>query len=672
MMPSIKSPRARLLSALASFAVCWACAAGWAAPGDPRPTLENFFQNPAISQATLSPNGKHLAMLVQQKNGRMQLAVTAVDQLVPKLVAGFADVDIYGFEWVNSDRLVLHVFDLLTPPGEVRYGPGLYAVNRDGSDMTLLIVRPHAKGYSRLARNILGANHAFLSVDPRQDTNDVFVRLYDTFTPYHAIGLRRLNTLTGESKIIDGPERAQSWLIDPGGTPRIAVANSGGEVRIHYLDPSTGQWQKLAQFPEFSTEGFTPEAFGPNGTLYVTAALQRDKTAIYAYDLAAKRLNPEPVLAHKDYDIKGAFVTGADGVRGVRYEADAPATYWFDPRAQSLQKTVDTLLPGTENRLQLAPRGRNAVIRSASDTQPARFLLYDEESGKLTLIGDAMPGVNARQMAQTDMVRYKARDGLEIPAYLTLPQGSSGKNLPLVVLVHGGPWARDSWLWHADVQFLASRGYAVLRPEFRGSVGFGSQHFRAGWKQWGLKMQDDVADGTQWAVAQGIADPKRICIAGASYGGYAVLMGLANNPDLYRCGVDWVGVTDIDLLFSVNWSDTSEEFKQYGMKLLVGDPDKDVAQFRATSPIEQAARIGQPLLLAYGVVDRRVPIVHGNKFRDAVKAHNPHVEWITYPEEGHGWTQVPNRVDFWIRVEQFLDRNIGQGTGAGAAGQASR
>jgi dipeptidyl aminopeptidase/acylaminoacyl peptidase len=177
-------------------------------------------------------------------------------------------------------------------------------------------------------------------------------------------------------------------------------------------------------------------------------------------------------------------------------------------------------------------------------------------------------------------------------------------------------------------------------------------------------MQHDVADGARWAIAQGIADPKRICIAGASYGGYATLMGLVNDPDLYKCGVNWVGVTDINLMYTGTWfgeSDASTDWKEYGMPELIGDPVKDAAQLKATSPIEQAARIKQPILLAYGGSDRRVPISHGRKFYDAVKATNRNVQWVEYPEEGHGWHLEKNRIDFWTRVEKFLDKNIGTG-----------
>jgi dipeptidyl aminopeptidase/acylaminoacyl peptidase len=271
-----------------------------------------------------------------------------------------------------------------------------------------------------------------------------------------------------------------------------------------------------------------------------------------------------------------------------------------------------------------------------------------------------MPGMNPLQMAATRFVRFKARDGREIPAYLTLPKGA-GKNLPMVVLVHGGPWARGGHLeWNRTVQFLASRGYAVLQPEFRGSLGFGRAHFEAGWKQWGQAMQDDVADGARWAIAQGVADPKRICIAGASYGGYATLMGLIKNPELFRCGVDWVGVTDINLLYDLRFTNTSQEAKTYGLPVLIGDQVKDAAMLKANSPLENAAKITQPLLLAYGGQDRTVPIEHGRKFYAAVKQTNPHVEWIEYPDEGHGWRYERTSLDFWSRVEKFLAQNLGK------------
>lgn len=190
--------------------------------------------------------------------------------------------------------------------------------------------------------------------------------------------------------------------------------------------------------------------------------------------------------------------------------------------------------------------------------------------------------------------------------------------------------------------------------------GFGADHFRAGWKQWGLAMQDDIADMARWAVAKGLVDPQRICIAGPSYGGYATLMGLVRDPDLYRCGIDWLGPTDIAMLDdALGWSDSADVYRKYGMPLLIADLEKDAVQVKQTSPLQQAARVKAPLLMAYGEVDRRVPIVQGERFKEAVAKTNSDVEWVAYPKEGHGFREVPNQVDFWTRAERLLDRAIG-------------
>jgi dipeptidyl aminopeptidase/acylaminoacyl peptidase len=300
----------------------------------------------------------------------------------------------------------------------------------------------------------------------------------------------------------------------------------------------------------------------------------------------------------------------------------------------------------------------NVLVTSTSDRSPAVYRLFRASKNALEPIAASRPWIKSQDMAATDMVRIAARDGLDIPVYVTRPNGQKAP-APTVVLVHGGPWVRGGeWSWRADAQFLASRGYVVVEPEFRGSTGYGFKLYKAGWKQWGLAMQDDVADAAQWAIKQGYADPKRVGIAGASYGGYATLMGLVRNPELFRCGVNWVGVTDIDLMYSITWSDFSESWKRYGMPTLIGDREKDSAQLAATSPIKQAEKIAQPLFMAYGSIDRRVPIDHGTQMRDALRKTNSKVEWKVYSEEGHGWLLPANNIDFWTRVEEFLDKNL--------------
>jgi dipeptidyl aminopeptidase/acylaminoacyl peptidase len=259
-------------------------------------------------------------------------------------------------------------------------------------------------------------------------------------------------------------------------------------------------------------------------------------------------------------------------------------------------------------------------------------------------------------MPSRQPVRYAARDGLEIPAELTVPKGVEAKNLPLVLYVHGGPWLRGThWHWSDEAAYLASIGYAVLEPDFRGSRGWGGKLYEAGWKQWGRAMQDDLNDGVDWLAKRGTIDPKRVCIMGASYGGYAVMMGLARDPDRWRCGINYVGVTDINLMFDVSWSDTANsDFIKYSAKDLIGDPDKDAALLKASSPLANASRIKAPVLMAYGAQDRRVPLIHGEKMRDALKSNGSVVEWVAYREEGHGFLLESNRIDFYSRVAKFL------------------
>ena len=421
-------------------------------------------------------------------------------------------------------------------------------------------------------------------------------------------------------------------------------------------------WRLLYDYDAFADDGYRPHAIGADGTLFVTGrAPGSDTDALFRYDLAANEVVPEPLVSLAGYDFTGSLVFVDKRLAGVRYATDARATAWLDPRLKEVQRKVDALLPGTLNHIHIPSRSETPLVAvsAASDRDPGTVYLYDTKAGTLNPLGKAMRDIDPRRMGKRDLVRYKAADGLEIPAWLTLPPGG-GKNLPMVVLVHGGPYVpAATWEWHADSQFLASRGYAVLEPDYRGTTGYGARHFRAGWKQWGLKMQSDIADGTRWAIAQGIADPARVCIAGASYGGYATLMGLVNDPDLYKCGINWVGVTDIEMMYTVSWSDFSLVWQQYGMPRLVGDRVKDAEQLKKTSPLQQASRIRQPLLLAYGGMDRRVPIVHGTRFREAVEKVNPNVEWVEYRLEGHGWALVQNRIDFWTRVEKFLARHIG-------------
>ncbi|WP_442783741.1 alpha/beta hydrolase family protein [Collimonas fungivorans] len=654
-------------STLLMFAFAASCIAS-SARATSTPSVQSFFEYSAFSNAQLSPNARYVAMLVPAKDGNVRLGVMDVAERIPKVIASFDGADIVQFHWINDDRLVYAAGDRGVGVGDQHLGPGLFAVNRDGSEFRQLIERSFGllSAHNATVVRALPANTGFYAAIRGSD--DIYVTQHDVTwgvrdRSIRSLNLLRLNTKTGRSTVVERPGVTISWLIDRQGEARAATTLDGDIESVFYRDAGQSKWRKLAQFNAYTGDGFSPYFFGPDGAMYVRARHGKDKESLYRYDLEKNSIDPEPLISLKDYDFSGSVVYNDKKFLGVHFETDADDTRWFDPQMQAIQKSVNDLLPSTVNRISVGYHSDTSVllVQSFSDIQPSVYFLYDSASKKLTMLGNSMPQIDPLQMSAKDMVRYKARDGREIPAYLTLPKGAGDKNLPLVVLVHGGPFVRGvSWRWNREVQFLASRGYAVLEPEYRGSTGFGWGHFKAGWKQWGLAMQDDVADGTKWAIAQGIADPKRVCIAGASYGGYATLMGLINDPSLYRCGFEWVGVTDINLMYDVNWSDISNEYQQYGMPVLVGDQDKDAVQLKATSPLVNAARIKQPLLLAYGGSDERVPIVHGTKFRDAVKATNQNVDWVEYPEEGHGWQLLKNNVDFWTRVEKFLNKNNGK------------
>jgi dipeptidyl aminopeptidase/acylaminoacyl peptidase len=648
----------------------------------PAPAAEAFFANPKITEAALSPDDKNVAMVIASKTGRLVLAVMDLSGTEPRSVGGFANGDVRNVHWVNNDRLVYSAYDATEAQADVIAWPGLYAVNRDGTEPKVLVERmgePESDLGTRLKTKVLPGNTFFYDVDRNDNSDDIFVAQidYTSLYDFQSEQLLRLNTRTGHTQGYVRPGSSILWLIDHAGVPRVNVTQTNDVQQVYYLQ-GNDNWRKLAEFRLFSDTGFSPEYIGPDGTLYVAARRGRDTVALYRFDLEKNAVDAEPLISVKDYDfdehafgdpsIGGSqFIVNRSNKKllGVRFQTDASSTAWFDADMKKIQKAVDAALPSTVNIVSVA-RGGNTekvLVGSHSDVQPLVWYVFDTAKGKLIKLGAAHPEIDPKKMSAQEMVRYNARDGLTVPAYLTLPNGSSGKNLPLVVLVHGGPFLRGAaWGWDPEVQFLASRGYAVLQPEFRGSTGFGYKHFKAGWKQWGLAMQDDIADGARWAIAQGIADPRRICIAGASYGGYATLMGLAKDPDLYRCGVEWVGVTDIDLMYKWSWSnDMSVAARNYGMPILIGDRVKDAEQIRNTSPVNLAGKITQPLLMAYGGADRRVPIEHGKSFRDAVRPYNSKVEWVEYPEEGHGWALLKNRVDFWTRVEKFLNANIGSG-----------
>lgn len=660
--------RRQLLVAGAAAALPWPAWAQAPASAPAKPDAARFFRAPQMTGAALSPDGKRLAIRTLAAHGRAVLSVLNLETMTPVLVYGSDAADVNQFVWVNNERLAFDLTDRETPAGKIDAAPGLFAVDPDGQNLKQLVERQRAwLKDGNDSRKLQPWNTFLLNGTTLRQSDEVLVVRPEVITEKNVdyLKLLRLNTRTGRSVEVEGPARSVGWWPDANGDLRVAQTHEGDQGSLRWKDPASGQWRTLSEFKVFGTDGdLRVRHVAADGRLYVTARRGADKQAMWLLDPATGEWSKAPLAQSPQFDVDAAVVANKARVLGLRFTIDAEVTQWLDPAMKALQAQIDQALPNTVNRLSVPWSGEApwVLVEAFADVQPTLYRLFNRTKAKFTRLGAERPDIDPKRMAGMDMVRFKARDGLEIPAWLTLPPGITAEQkprLPMVVLVHGGPWARaPAWQFDAEVQLLAARGYAVLQPQFRGTLGFGAAHERAGWRQWGKAMQTDVADATRWAIDQGLADPRRIAIAGASYGGYATLMGLLRDPDLFRCGVAWVAVTDLEMMYTVDWSDFSDDYKKYGMPTLVGDRIKDAADLKDNSPLTHAARIKQPLLLAHGEKDRRVPLVHGENFRRAVQATNPQVEWIEYPDEGHGWRVPAHQIDFWNRSLRFLDQHL--------------
>ena len=633
--------------ARAIFALLLVAGAALAADPSARVAVEPFFKHADYGAFKISPSGKYVAGLVPV-NGRSGLVAVDLATRKPGEATTVRSSDIGWFEWVSDDRLVFTVIDRQVGAGAQR-ASGLYSVMRDGTDFRIL-VRPPASG---------GRYTQFLSaLDDGSD--DILVLSYSPNPRYPDV--YRIKTSGGGGRLLSlgKPGDVVRWLADRKGAVRIAItAEANGRMRTYWRADESTPWQMLEEYGPNDPHD-VPIAFDGDGSLVVATRSRSDMSALYRYDLATKKMG-DLLAAHPQIDIAGGLIYDRrkERIVGVRYEADKPGVAWFDEDWARLAAGVDRALPDRFNVLSRGD-GPNVLVYSYSDTDPGAYYLLDTDRRKLEFLVAVRGGIKAGEMPARKLVRYPARDGLSIPAWLTLPKDREPKDLPLVVYVHGGPWVRGAtWAWHDVAAYLAKLGYAVLEPEFRGSVGWGWKHYSASFKQWGRAMQDDLDDGMNYLVQQGIVDGKRACIMGGSYGGYAVMMGLARDPERWRCGVNFIGVSDISLMYDVTWSDNSDSiFMRFTAKEMIGDPVADAAQLTATSPLAQADKIRAPVLMAYGANDRRVPLVHGEKMKDALVARGVPVEWVVYADEGHGFLLEEHRFDFYRRVAVFLDRNL--------------
>ena len=583
--------------------------------------IATFFKKSAATGAAISPSGRFVAVRKLSPQGRTMLTVVDVMVSKSKAIANFTNADVDTFYWLSDQRLA---FTLVNVDHDGDAGkPGLYAIGRDGKDRTFLsetIVRKRSFSESDVVDHRYQSQITVHGFPPEKGEEMVVVEVIDGEQ-----ALKRLSTINARTHPLRAPRGTYGWLIDVDGNTRIATALRGGRVTTYYLDQD--DWRQIDSRDETAEASFNPLLY-VDGNVYVRARNGLDEAAVYRYDLANNAIAAKPLISAPGFDTDGYFIVGGKKMLGFRFTTDAEVTVWFDEQMKAIQQEVDKLLPGLVNNIS---RGRSSetpyvLIDAYSDIQNHAYILYNTETKHQTLLGETTPDIDADKMAHMSMVRYKARDGLRIPAFLTLPNAGAQKKLPTVVLVGAQPGRRSGiWQWNAEVQFLASRGYAVLQPEPRGVTGFGRAHFQAGVKQAGRAVQDDIADAVKWAVAQGHTDPARVCIAGTGYGGYAAMMGLLRDADTFQCGISWSGLT--------KYQDNPDDAKL-----------KDITR---------------PLLLAYGTDDEAVKYDTGLAFYKALKAGNPQAEWLEYTSTVDDWKTQKNRIDLWRHIESFLARNIG-------------
>lgn len=623
----------------------WAAEA--AAPDSPlRRPMEHFFRPPEMGSVSLSPDGQALLAL-RKVEGRMNLVVVDLVARTAKLITAFKTADVGGAEWISNTRIAFGLGTRVLDNTSLR--GGLHSIERDGSDYRA--PTEETQSFRFLTRGYKQPAGTVIAVVAEQKGHQA---------------LYRFNTLTGKAQRLSmgAPGIVVSWALDTQDRPRAVITREAeAHFQLWVRPDSDGTWVSIRRWRELLESDVSMEGIDADDVLYVVAQPQgRDESCLMAIDIKAAQWRPDPLVALKGYDIEpGATRFTAKGeLRSVHYQADRPRVLHADPQLDALQTAMDAEFKDRTVVLQPSRDGALVLVSVSGDVDPGQYFLYQNDTKRLQSVGRARPWIDPAHMAKTEFFRYPARDGLSIPANLTLPPGAKpGQRHPLVVMHYGGPHVRAiRWGFDQTVQFLASRGYAVFMPAPRVSTGWGRKHFEAGFKQWGLGMQDDVTDGVLHLVKEGVADRDRLAIMGASYGGYLTMMGLVKNPELWRCGVNWVGVTDPAHMY-LNWTDFAEgDSDKYLLPILVGHPERDAEQFAQTSPLRRVAEIQAPVLLAYGGADRRVPLANGTRMHQALQAAGKTVEYVMYPDEGHGFRADPNVRDFWARVEAFLGKHM--------------
>ena len=608
-----------------------------AAEPPPKIPLRDFFKNPLSSSYLLSPDGNTLSYLAPWET-RMNIFVRPTAGGEAKRITSDKERDIRDYFWKGNQFVVyaqdnkgdenFHLFRIDLKTGGVK-------------DLT-----PFPKVRAEV-------------VDDLEDISEHEIVMMMNKRNAEAFDAYRLNVATGEMKMTaKNPGRVDHWVTDHKG--RILAATESDGVNATLLT----RLDEKAPFKKVLSTNFrervTPEFYSfDNKEIYATSNIGRDKVAIVKIDPATAK-ETDTIYENPEVDVDGlAFSKKRKVLTYAEYTTWHEERKYLDPQTEKMYSTIEQKLPGYQIDLVGNDHEEDKFVVSAtSDRTPGSRYLFDTKTNELTKLVDVTPWLKEDQLAPMKPIEYKSRDGLIIHGYLTLPLGRDPKNLPTVMIPHGGPWARDEWGYDPEVQFLANRGYAVLQVNFRGSTGYGRKFWEASFKQWGKTMQDDVTDGVQWLIKQGIADPKRIAIYGGSYGGYATLAGVTYTPDLYAAAVDYVGISNLFTFMKTippYWKPFLDQMHE-----MVGDPEKDRDLFTAMSPALNADKIKTPLFVAQGAQDPRVNKAESDQIVQSLRKRGVDVEYMVKDNEGHGFSNEENRFALYEATEAFLAKHLKQ------------
>ena len=602
--------------------------------------LEDFFKNPEKTAYKISPDGNYYSYLAPYES-RLNVFVQERGKEEAMRITSETDRDIAGYFWPNNEQILY----LKDDGGNENYK--LYGASIDGSEVVCFTDFEDVR--TQITETLPDIeDEVIIEMNKRNP---------QVFDPY------RLNLKTGEMEMLaENPGNIQGWMFDHDGKLRVAFAITDG-VNVTYLYRETEQdeWSEVLT-TSFKDE-LSPRFFDfENKNVIATSNIGRDKSAVVVFDIANGE-EVEELYSHPDYDVEGVYFSRKDKkLTSASYTSWKRERHFFDEETKKLFARLEQDLGDYE----IAITGKNKaedvfIIRTYSDKSLGAYYIYDMNTDKLEKITEVSPWIDENEMANVFPIQYQSRDGLTIHGYLTLPKGytkETAKDLPVVVNPHGGPWARDGWGFNPEIQFLANRGFAVLQMNFRGSTGYGKAFWEASFKKWGREMQDDITDGTLWLIDKGIADPERIAIYGGSYGGYATLMGLVKEPELYAAGVDYVGVSNMFTFMKTippYWKPMLDMMYE-----MAGDPVKDSLMLREVSPVYQVDKIEAPLFIAQGRNDPRVNVDESDQMVEAMKERGVEVEYLVKDNEGHGFRNEENRFEFYRAMENFLNQHIGE------------